>query len=347
MKSQKIKKIALIVFLLLLMSILLFLVLELLGKKAMLGGKNSQGELTAPEMEGLLLENGGNVVFYKGEKYLYNKDITSILCMGVDKERMQENSDLIGQSGQADVLMLAILDTKKGTVNLWNISRDSMTEVDIFNVDGEFVRTEVMQACLAFAYGDGSHQSCDNTVRAVSRLVYGMPIQSYAVIDMDVIQPLNDAVGGVEVTIHEEDVLPPRFKPGTKVLLKGNDVEDYIRTRMEIWDEIGTLDSNNNRMARQKQYMTKFIQKALQMTKQDISTPITLFNIARKDNHMITNLNVSRVAYLTTIFSKINFTENSFQTIPGEVVAGEVHAEYYVDDEVLYQMILDTFYIKQ
>ena len=93
--------------------------------------------------------------------------------------------------------------------------------------------------------------------------------------------------------------------------------------------------------------MTKFINKALQMTKEDLSTPITLFNIARDGEHLVTNLNVSRVAYLATILTKVNFTEESLQTIPGEVVAGKEHAEYHVDDEALYQMILDTFYVKQ
>ena len=62
---------------------------------------------------------------------------------------------------------------------------------------------------------------------------------------------------------------------------------------------------------------------------------------------ILNNVNVSRVAYLSTILSKVNFTENSFQTIPGEVIAGEKYAEYHVDDEELYQMILDTFYVKQ
>ena len=64
-------------------------------------------------------------------------------------------------------------------------------------------------------------------------------------------------------------------------------------------------------------------------------------------HHMITNLNASKVAYLATVASKVNFSEESFQTIPGEVIAGEEHPEYHVDDEVLYQMILDTFYVKQ
>ena len=341
--KRKIKKAGLIILLIALLAIVAFLCMELIGKKAMLGQVDETVEMTIPELENADLEIEGDYIVYEGERYLYNENVTSILCMGVD----EGNKGAVGQSGQADMLMLAILDTQNGKVSLWNISRDSMTEIDIYNVDGQFVRTERGQACLAFAYGDGSHKSCENTVRAVSRLLYGMPIQGYAVLNMDAIRPLNDAIGGVEVMIYEEDILPARFKPGTKVLLKGEDVEDYVRTRMEVWDEIGELESNNNRMERQKRYMTGFIQKALEMTKEDLSTPINLYNIARKNDYIITNMNVSRVAYLATILSKVNFTEESFQTIPGEVVDGGKYAEYHVDDEALYQMILDTFYVKE
>lgn len=344
--NKKIKILVLSLVLLLLFGVMAFLGMEILGKNAMLEKKDEIVEMTAPETEEVAVEEDGQVVVYKGEKYVYNENITSVLCMGVDKWEIEDQEGQIGEAGQADMLMLAILDTESGKVDLWNISRDSMTDVDIYNVDGEYVKTEKMQTCLAFAYGEGGHDSCENTVRAVSRLLYGMPIQSYAVLDMDAIQPLNDAIGGVEVTIHEGDILPTRFKPGTTVLLKGKDVKSYVQSRRtEMPDE--ALDSNNNRMARQRQYMTNFIQKALQMTKEDLTTPITLFNIAREGDHIITNLNVSRVTYLATIFSKVNFTEESFWTVPGEVVGGGKYAEYHVDDEALYQKILDTFYVKQ
>ena len=345
--KRKIKWIVLILFLLILLGIIGFLAAEIVGRNAMTGKVDDTIEVTAPETEDVEVEKGGEYVTYKGQRYHYNENITSILCMGVDERELGAEDAGIGEAGQADMLMLAILDTGTGDVKLWNISRDSMTDVDIYNVEGEYVRTEEMQACLAFAYGDGSHESCENTARAVSRLLYGMPIQSYGVLHMDALRPLNDAIGGVEVKIHEGDILPPRFKAGTTVLLKGNDVETYVRTRNIDWTTNGALDSNNNRMERQRQYMMNFIQKVLQMTKEDISTPLTLFNIARKGHYIITNLNVSMVTYLTTVLSKVNFTEGSFQTIPGEVVAGEKYAEYHVDDEALYQMILDTFYIKE
>lgn len=346
MKKQWIKRIGLGLLLVILLLVAGFLVMEVLGRNSMKGKTDESVEVTVPENVDAEVEDDGDYITYRGERYRFNENVTSILCMGVDKDDISEETEVIGTSGQADMLMLVILNTETGDVKLWNISRDSMTDVDIYNVDGEYVRTESLQACLAFAYGDGSHGSCENVVRSVSRLLYGMPIQGYAAIDMDAIQPLNDAVGGVEVTIHEGDILPAKFKPGTKVLLKGKDVESYVRSRTtELPGE--PIDTNNNRMARQKQYMTNFLYKVLQQTKEDITTPMKLFNIARQGEHIVTNINAAAVAYLSKSFPKISFSEGNFLTIPGEVKAGEKHAEFYVDDEVLYEMIVEAFYTKE
>ena len=343
--KKRIKRIVLILILLILLAVMVYLGLEIMGKKSMHAQVTEEIPVTAP-LEEVEVEDDGMTITYKGEKYRYNENITSILCMGVDKREVETEDVLIGTAGQADMLMLAIMDIQSGAVKLWNISRDSMTDVDIYNVDGQYVRTEKLQACLAYAYGDGKEGSCENTVKSVSRLLYGMPIQSYAVLDLDAIRPLNDAIGGVEVTIHEGDILPGRFVPGTTVLLKGNDVEAYVRSRRtEIPGE--AIDSNNNRMARQRQYMMKFIQKALQMTKEDLTTPVRLFKVAMEEDYMVTNLDISKVAYLTKSLGKISFSEGNFQTVPGEVVAGKEHAEYHVDDEKLYEMILETFYVKE
>ena len=342
----KAKKILLVLILLILLAVMAFLGMQIVGKQAMHEAEVEGVEKTALDTEDIEIEDNGDVIVYKGETYRYNENITSVLCMGVDTEELGEEGNEIGENGQADMLMLAILDTESGKVDLWNISREAMTEVDIYNVDGEYVRTEEMQLCLAYAYGDGRKTSCENTIKSVSRLLYGMPIQSYAVLNLEAIQPMNDAIGGVDVVIKEGDVLPAKFKPGTTVHLEGKDVVSYVRYRSP-GAEGGTLDSNNNRMARQRQYMMNFIQKALQQTKEDITTPINLFYIAVNGGYMVTNLTISKISYLTSIFSKVDFSEDNFWTIPGEIVKGEKHAEYYVDDEVLYQRILDTFYIKE
>lgn len=350
-KARKRRKIALIV-LLCLLAILLLLVaavfaLRAKGKNELLDNKQEEVAITAPSLpEEIELEDEGQTVTYKGTKYRYNENLTSILCMGVDREELNDGSDVIGNSGQADMVLLAVLDTKTGETTLLNISRDSMVDVNVYNVAGELARIEPMQLCLAYAYGDGRNGSCENMIRSTQRLLYGMPIQSYVAINLSAIEPLNDAIGGVEVTILPDIALDPKkFPPGERMLLTGDKAVTYVRARtLDVPGE--PIDTNNNRMARQKQYMLAFIQKALQETRQNLMLPIDMYQLMKEDDNMVTNLSMSKVSYLATCLLNINFSEENIKTIPGEVVMGEKYAEYHVDDEVLYEIILDTFYEK-
>ena len=97
-----------------------------------------------------------------------------------------------------------MLDTKTGKSRLIAISRDTMTDVNVYSDLGNFIGTEKLQLCLAYTYGDGKEKSCENTVRAVSRLFYGMPVAAYAALDLDAITVLTDAVGGVEVPVTKD-----------------------------------------------------------------------------------------------------------------------------------------------
>lgn len=356
-KSKRGFKIAGIVLLCLLAILLLLaaavLALRAKGKSELLVNKpknDGQEEIvmTAPVLpeETVGLEDDGQTVTYKGTKYRYNENLTSVLFMGVDRKKLNDGSDRIGEGGQADMVLLAVMDTVTGKTTLLNISRDSMIDVNVYNVANELVGMENMQLCLAYAYGDGRDSSCKNMIRSVQRLLYGMPIQSYVALDLAAIKPLNDAIGGVEVTVLEDPALDPKkFPPGEKMLLKGDKAVTYVRTRtLNVPGE--PFDTNKNRMARQKQYMMAFIQKALQETKQNLMLPIDLYQLLKEDDNMVTNLSMSKVAYLATSLLNIDFSEIKVLTVPGEIVMGEEYAEFHVDDAALYEMILNTFYEK-
>ena len=154
---------------------------------------------------------------------MYNEDLVSILFLGVDKEAFEEGGTVgDGKAGQADALFLLVLDTKTGKSRLIAISRDTMTDVNVYSDLGNFIGTEKLQLCLAYTYGDGKEKSCENTVRAVSRLFYGMPVAAYAALDLDAIAVLTDAVGGVEVTVTKDlTIQDPSLKEEERKVLTG------------------------------------------------------------------------------------------------------------------------------
>jgi polyisoprenyl-teichoic acid--peptidoglycan teichoic acid transferase len=286
-------------------------------------------------------EDDGRTVKYKGETYLLNDNIVTILCIGTDNETMIEDVDSFGENGQADAIFLQTIDVKTGKAVVIGISRDAMVDVDVYSLNGNFIRTDYKQICLAYAYGDGKKTSSENVIRSVSRLLYGMPIEHYFAMDLKPIGILNDAVGGVKVKALEDiNRADLTAKKGETITLRGDQARTYVRFR-----NTELLDSNMPRMKRQQQYLTAFSKNALSMTKRDITTPVKLFN--RISKHITTNLDASKITYLTTSVLTNNYDgEIEFRMVQGNIVQGEKYAEFIVDETALYEMILDVFYNK-
>lgn len=287
--------------------------------------------ITAPE--GVIVQNQGEFVVYNGVTYKYNENVTNILMIGVDKRDLAD-TNIKGTGGQADVNVLMAIDTETGKISLINISRDTMTEVTQYSAGGVYAGMKTQQLCLAYAYGDGKKTSCENQVNTVERLFYNLPIKSYFSLDLDGIAAINDSVGGVDV-VSPETIGP--FTEGESYHLEGNMAEKFVRTR-----SMSVVDANNYRMKRQQIYVDSFMKTVIQQTKEDISTPLNLYNAASEYSY--TNINASKVCYLAaTLVANKNMSYDML-TVPGEVKMGDTYAEFYVDEAKFYEMFLSVFY---
>ena len=314
-----------------------------LNKKgeAQLKKNQSIASITSPEEA--TSEDDGKTIVYNGAKYKYNEDNINILFMGVDRDMQDTGEKVIGENGQADVLIWAALDSKTGHLSLINISRDAMVDVNKYNVEDKYLGTDKMQLCLAYSYGDGKEKSCENTLQSVSRLMYGMPVNAYVAIDYSAIAPLNDAIGGVTVNVLEDlTQSDSALKAGETVTLHGEQAQTYVRSR-----NTEVLDSNNQRMERQKQYIDAFLQQAISQTRKNLTLPVTLYNDV--SDYMVTNISASEVTHLATLMIQNGVSGGDILTVPGEVTQGDVYAEFNPDDKELYKLILSVFYkeIKQ
>lgn len=308
-----------------------------MGKSSLLDGNDTGLTVTAPASAQI----DGDYVTYKGHKYQRNKNISNTLLMGIDKRNENNKNEVYGQGGQADAIFLLALDTQTGKGTIFGVSRDTMADINVYDTNGTFVRTEKMQICLAYGYGNGGEESCKNMAVAVSRLFYGMPINSYASIDMDGISVLNDAIGGVTVTVPDDlSKYDPALTKGSTVTLQGEQAEVYVRSR----DTSVGADSNTYRLQRQQEYIKSYIPQAISKTKQDISTPINIFNSVQEYTN--TNIDVPKVSYLASEFVQNGFSTDQMLTVPGEARMGSKYAEYYVNNEEFYEMILSVFYTR-
>ena len=327
-----------------------FVVLKSVGRSSL---KKHASEVASTELSTRLndeieenmdepLELKEGQILVEGEVYEYNDDIMTFLCMGVDSRSGIEKEKTPGKAGQADALLMVVVNPRKEDINVIAINRDTMTDIEIYDTAGMYLEEETAQITLQYAYGDGREKSCELMEQAVSQLFYGIPIHGYGALDMQSIATLNDAVGGVEVTVLE-DMSKYRWNwsEGANVLLQGEDALLYIRERDEQSGELGT---NIKRVERQKQYLTNYVMKLKNKMQKDITFPITLLNQVKK--HLITSLSVDEIAFMADTLLGYDFSMDNIISIPGESKMGEKHEEFYLDDAALKQIVIDVFYDK-
>lgn len=301
--------------------------------------KNSETSATQEAEESYELQEGQ--IRYDGKTYQYKDNLMNILCLGIDSRDGIAKEKTPGKAGQADCVILAVLDDEAKTIQLISISRDSMVPVHVYATDGSFVEDRTEQLALQYAYGNGRDWSCQLMEQAVSDLFYGLPIHGYCALSMNSIASLNDTVGGVTVTVPEElaELKPKLFTAGETITLKGNRANEFVRARAVNSPDVA---SNNKRIARQKAYAVAFVNQLKQGMKEDMTLPVKLYQTAEKQ--MVTSLSLDQAVYLCTEYMNCSFDTDNIYTIDGAVTMGEKYAEFNVDDDALYQLILDVFY---
>ena len=223
------------------------------------------------------------------------------------------------------------------------ISRSTMVAIDQYNADGSYWKQDILQLAVSFAYGDNIDENCKNVAKAVSRILYGMPVHRYVTMDLSAIPQLNDAVGGVTVTCLEDMTdVDETWTEGAEITLHGKRAETYVRHRKTtISDE--KQDNNAPRMERQKQYITCFMNTLLKGMKGDIFIPLRLYRDVGDD--IYSDVTTAEIVYYTSMVVSKGFN-NSMLSIKGSVKHGKF-TEFYPNEEELYQLILDTFYERQ
>lgn len=272
------------------------------------------------------------VIEQDGATYHYREmEISNYLLIGVDNEEGTND-------GQADVLVLLSVDRRNKTITPIMIDRDTIAQVTTYGVFGNVSGEKQMQLCLAQAFHSRNATGSVNTVSALSRLLYGVPIEHYVAVDIDGITLLNDVIGGVEVVLADDfSALDPEMVQGASIKLEGKQAELFVRSRMNVAD--GT---NVSRMKRQRLYLESLLSQLFASSdEQDI-----LFEEAleKLDGHYETDMTDSVI--LSTLQKYDDYEWQSFMVLPGDYRVGtDGFSEFWLD-EFQTQQILTALWFR-
>ena len=303
-----------------------FFIIRKIGESA-LRNKHKDAQLNLPADSESVPEDAD--AYYNGAAYNYNDGLINILLMGVDRKKPNESD-----SHQADALYLISFDTAAKSIKVIAISRNTVTDVDSYDINGDYFATGKQQICLAYSYGKDEEASCENTVKAVSNLFYGVPIGGYYAAFMNSIEDIVDAVGGVPVTVDEDlTFIDPKMKTGAEVTVTGKNAVSFLQYRG---------DSNAPRLERQKAFISSFVARAKAATLKDLSLPLKMYN--KLAENTVTNVTAASAVYLASEALDADF---QIIGIEGESGTDGTYETFTPYEDRLYEMILDVFYKKQ
>lgn len=276
-------------------------------------------------------------VYYDGAWYEMRGDLETYLIMGLDKyEDTKSDPESYINNQQSDFLMLMIVDKTSKSYSALHINRDTMAEITQLGLGGKKIGTYTGQLALAHTYGSGGKDSCRNTVKAVSRFLYDVPIQHYFSITMDAIPVLNDLVGGV--TVHVDDdfsAVDPSLQQGKDITLVGQQALTFVRMRKDVGD-----NTNISRMNRQREYINALYRQlsAKLQTEDGFGTRLA----SKLADYSESDLTTTQLSNLSERLKGYPFT--AIYTIEGEAVVGEKFMEFYPDDAALQELVIRLFF---
>ena len=282
-----------------------------------------------------------HTVYHDGKYYRYKDHMVNLLLIGVDSDNKPAAPLPYGSDNQADVILVAALDTDANRMTLISVSRDTMCDIGVPDDTGEISGVAHTQLALSFSNGDGLYESCRLCREAVSQLFYGLQFDGCAAFYMGGIGRLNDAVGGVTVSVLDDYPFTDvpngwNMYPGQDVTLTGRQARLYIQARR------GDATGNEDRMQRQKQYMLALIGQAKARVASSPASVLPLYNAV--SDYVLTDLDLGKLTYLATQAAGMSFSGDMLR-VTGQAALGDGNrVELTVDQQALYDLILDVFY---
>lgn len=271
----------------------------------------------------------------EGVDYFPRQDITVIMALGIDETGPVQSSGSYRNNGEADALVLLILDQKDETYSIVCLNRDMMVEIPALGIGGKVSGTEFGQIALSHTYGEGLEDSCENTRNTISQLFGGIRIDHYVALNMDAISVVNDAVGGVTVNVVDDFSAVDAALPMGTVKLRGAQAMTFVRSRMDVGNQL-----NITRMARHEEYMKGLMDAIFDSLEGSDTFVLELYE--QVADYMVTDCSVNVISGLLNRCS--GYTLKEIISLEGQNILGEEYYEFYADEKKLDELSLRLFY---
>ncbi len=275
-----------------------------------------------------------HTIIYKGETYHYNTDVISVLLLGIDSK---ENVD-----GQSDHISLLIIDRENKDLKLLAIPRDTITEIDVYSEEGEYLGVTDNFLGLAYPNGNNAGKGAISALKATSKLLYNIPIIYYAVGNMNILPTLPEIVGNHDVVLPDDSLsyINEEWTKGYVYNVNKDTIETYLRAR-DVREDF----TNKNRMLRQNLYLEWFFDNIKNVNEKDNS--FLLDRISEILEDCDTNISLSEAETFYEIAIGSMRSDPFVYSLQGRYARGQFFDEFYPNEDELESLIIKLFYVKE
>ncbi len=323
-------KSALIVVLLVAIAVAAFGVIHFLDTR---GSKKSSGDRDTGAPDPITL--------YLGDlQYEVTDNVKTYLISGTDGVGTKPNAKHY-HGPMADYILLLVINKTKETHGYVQIDRDTICDIARIPESGDEDLADIIEEQILTAtwYGKDIHQGLSNLNDSVYTLLGGLPIDGYYSVNMDDIEKINHAVGGVTVTIEDDfSEYDKEMVPGATIHLNDKQAELFVHSRMSIGD--GT---NESRMRRQRTYMEALMAECREKMTTDKTFANDLWD--EMSEYATTNIPGNRVSAIANLIYKTK--DLGIYDIEGEHTEGRIgndkqdYAMFYADEESIAKIFTD------
>ena len=283
-------------------------------------------------------------IYLNDLEYTLTDNLKSYLFIGTDHSGNESATDNTYRGTMADFLLVMIINKTEKTYGFIQLNRDTIAEVPLINVDGDFTGTAEEQICTAHWYGGSRQQSCLNTLETVSELIGELPIDGYYSVGMDEIAKLNHVIGGATVTIEDDfSKVDPSLVMGETITLTDDQAYNYLHARMDVGD-----GENESRMRRQRTYMEAVYDKVIDRVRSQKSFLEDVTDTL--GDSVTTNMNGDDFGQIRDIFREgkdLGIQIPTGTTSVGmRLDDGLEHTEFYVDESSLAEIMIQLCNLK-
>lgn len=219
-----------------------------------------------------------------------DNDVYNVLLVGTDSR--DPNSDM----GRSDSMMLVSFNKNEGKSTIISFLRDTLIDIDGYG-----------KSRLGHTYAYGGVGLTINTLNKQ----FGLDIQDYVTINFDNLVNIIDELGGIEVTLTEEEAEyyrqngMPDIQAGA-VTLTGSQALAHARNR--------SLDSDFGRTRRQRSVMYGIYRKVLEQRDPSTLMPLITYCLTQ----VKTNMSVTEIYEMSTEVLAVDNLKTQQAAVPQE-----------------------------